>query len=154
MLFNYGVEGESYTIESGVPTYTEWIMNNPEGLTKQLALAQYTRAWQNGPFVQEKGYQLQYSDLPQQQAALTRWTTSDAARYQMPPVTVAEEDASEYSRLSGDISTYVSEMLIQYVTGLKSLDTFESEYLATLESMNVERMIELQQQALDAFNSR
>lgn len=154
MLFNYGTEGVSYTMENGVPTYTELIMHNPDGLTKQLAMAQHIRAWQGGPFIREKGYQLQYSNLPQQQAALASWSTSDASKYQMPPVTVSEENTSEYSKLNGDISTYVSEMFVRYVTGLESLDTFESEYLATLESMKVDRIIELQQEALDEFNSR
>ena len=154
MLFNYGIEGVSYTMENDVPTYTDLLMHNPDGLTKQLAMAQYIRAWNGGPFIREKGYQLQYSDLPQQQAALTSWSTSDASKYQMPPVTVSEENTSEYSKLNGDISTYVSEMFVRYVTGLESLDTFESGYLATLESMNVDRVIELQQEALDEFNSR
>ena len=154
LLFNYGIEGESYTIVDGEPTYTDLIMHNPDGLTKQLALAQYTRAWQDGPFVQEKGYQLQYADLPSQKSALSNWTRSDAAKYNMPPVTVAEEDASEYSKLMGDIGTYVSEMTIQYITGLEPLDTFESKYLETLKSMNVERAIEMRQEALDDFNAR
>ena len=153
MLFNYGIEGESYTMENGVPTYTELIMHNPEGLTKQLALAQYTRSWSEGPFVQEKGYMLQYADLPGQVSALTRWTTSDAAKYSMPPVTVSEADASEYSKLIGDIETYIGEMTTKYITGLESLDTFD-EYLETLKSMGVERAIELQQEALDDFNAR
>ena len=154
MLFNFGIEGVSYTIEDGKPVYTDLIMNNPEGLTKQLALAQYTRAWQNGPFVQDRGYIEQYCSLPQQQEALTNWTTSDAEKYAMPPVSVSEADATEYSKLSGDINTYISEMTIRYITGLESLDTFESGYLATLESMGVDRLIELQQTALDDFNAR
>ena len=154
MLFNFGIEGVSYTIEDGKPVYTDLIMNNPEGLTKQLALAQYTRAWQNGPFVQDKEYYLQYADLPQQQDAVAKWSTSEASEYTLPPVTVAEADAAEYSKLSGDITTYISEMTIRYITGLESLDTFESGYLATLKSMGVDRLIELQQAALDEFNAR
>lgn len=154
MLFNFGIEGESYTIEDGKPVYTDLIMNNPEGLTKQLALAQYTRAWQNGPFVQDKEYVEQYSNLPQQQGALASWTSSDAAKYAMPPVTVSDADATEYSKLSGDITTYISEMTIRYITGLESLDTFESGYLETLKSMGVDRLIEMQQAALDDFNAR
>ena len=54
----------------------------------------------------------------------------------------------------GDIGTYVSEMTIQYITGLEPLDTFESKYLETLKSMNVERAIEMRQEALDDFNAR
>ena len=154
MLFNFGIEGESYTIEDGKPVYTDLIMNNPEGLTKQLALAQYTRAWDAGPFVQDKEYIEQYQSLPQQQGALASWTSSDAAKYAMPPVTVSDADATEYSKLSGDITTYISEMTIRYITGLESLDTFESGYLETLKSMGVDRLIEMQQAALDDFNAR
>ena len=94
-----------------MPTYTKLIMHNPEGLTKQLAMAQYMRSW-------------------------------------------SEADASEYSKLIGDIDTYVGEMTIKYITGLESLDTFETEYLETLKSMGVDRAIELQQEALDDFNAR
>lgn len=111
LLFNFGIEGESYTMENDMPTYTELIMHNPEGLTKQLAMAQYMRSW-------------------------------------------SEADASEYSKLIGDIDTYVGEMTIKYITGLESLDTFETEYLETLKSMGVDRAIELQQEALDDFNAR
>lgn len=153
-LFNFGIEGESYTIEDGKPVYTDLIMNNPEGLTKQLALAQYTRAWADGPFVQDKEYIEQYQSLPQQRGALASWTSSDAAKYAMPPVTVSDADATEYSKLSGDITTYISEMTIRYITGLESLDTFESGYLETLKSMGVDRLIEMQQAALDDFNAR
>lgn len=153
-LFNFGIEGESYTMENGVPTYTELIMHNPDGWTKQLALAQYTMAWNDGPFVQDKRYSEQYADLPQQQAALRSWTTSDASKYDMPPVRVAEENASEYSKLTGDIGTFISEMTVKYITGLEPLDTFETEYLGTLQSMGVDRVIELQQGALDDFNAR
>lgn len=154
MLFNFGIENVSYTMENGEPVYTDLIMNNPEGLTKTLALARYTRAWANGSFVQDVGYLLQYIDQPQQQAAMTSWTTSDVAKYDMPPVSVSENDAAEYSRLSGDINTYISEMTTRYIAGLEPLDTFESEYLATLKSMGVDRLIELKQTALDNFNAR
>ena len=154
MLFNFGIEGESYTMEGDYPTYTDLILNNPDGLTKQQALAQYTRAWMDGPMVQDKRYSEQYSSLPQQQAALECWSTSDAALYNMPPVTIADADSAEYSRIMSDINTYVSEMFVKYVSGLESLDTFETDYLPTLESLGVNRAIELQQAALDEFNAR
>ena len=63
------------------------------------------------------------------------------------------EEADEYSKISGEVATYVKEMLAAYMTGAKSLDTFETEYLATLESLGVDRMIEIYQSALDQFNA-
>lgn len=154
MLFNYGIEGESYTMENGVPVYTGFIMDNQDGWTKQQAMAAYTRSWSEGPFVQEKGYMEQYANLPQQVDAINRWTDNLATDYIMPPVMIAEEDADEFSSLASEIFTYIDEMFIKYVTGLTPLDTFESEYLETLKSMGVERYIELEQNALDEFNAR
>ena len=31
MLYNFGIEGVSYTMEDGYPRYTELITNNPQG---------------------------------------------------------------------------------------------------------------------------
>lgn len=154
LFFNYGVEGESYTMVDGVPTYTDFIMNNPDGWSKQQALAAYTRSWANGPFVQEKGYMEQYSNLPQQIEAINRWTNTTVGDHVIPNVTIALEDADEFSSLSSEITTYIEEMTIKYITGLISLDTFETEYLATLKEMGVERYIELKQNALNEYNAR
>lgn len=154
LLFNFGIEGESYTMENGYPTYTDLIMNNPEGLTAQQAMAQYQRAWYNGPFVQRKEYIEQYYVLEQQKEALKAWSNSNAAEYQMPNVVIADADAAELSKLTADINTYIDEMMVKYISGLVSLDTFETEYLPTLQSMGIERVIEIYQDGLDRYNAR
>ena len=154
LLFNFGIEGESYTMVDGYPTYTDVILNNPDGLTVQQAMAQYQRAWKDGPFLQMEAYIEQYYQLDQQREALAAWSTSNAADYQMPAVVIAEEDASEYSKLTADINVYTQEMAIKYITGQESLDTFETEYLPTLKGMGIERVIEMYQTALDKYNER
>lgn len=153
MLFNFGIESESYTMENGVPTYTDIIKKNPDGLTMQQALAQYCRAWNDGCFVQDAGYIRQYAGRPQQQAALTTWSNTDAAIYNIPSVTIAAEDSAEYSKLSSDINTYIGEMRTKFISGLEPLSNFDN-YIATLKEMGVETLIEMKQKALDEFNSR
>jgi putative aldouronate transport system substrate-binding protein len=154
LLFNFGIEGESYLMKNGVPTYTELITRNPNGLTMRLALAQYTRAWAGGgAFVQDAGYMVQYAARPQQQAALKAWSDSSASLYKLPPVSISEADSAEYSRLMSDIDTYVSEMLVKFVAGLEPLDGFDA-YISTLEQMGIGRVIELQQNALIEFGTR
>lgn len=154
MLMNFGIEGESYNMVDGYPTYTDVILNNPDGLTVQQAMAQYQRAWQSGPFLQVDEYVQQYYQLDQQKEALKAWCTSDAINYQLPAVVIAEESASEFSKLTADINVYIEEMMIKYITGQESLDTFESEYLPTLQSMGVEKVIDMYQKALDNYNAR
>lgn len=154
MLFNFGIENESFTMVDGVPTYTDLILKNPDGLTMQLALAQYTRAWARDSFVQDRQYILQYMARPQQKAALEQWSNSNAVKYKIPPTTVAEADSAEYSKLMGDISTYIGEMKTKFITGIEPLDKFETEYLPTLEKLGINRVIQMQQAALDEFNAR
>ena len=154
LFFNYGIEGESYEMVDGVPTYTELITNNPNGWTMQQVLAGYCRSWTEGPFVQDKGYMVQYGALPQQQDAINAWTDNDYLDYQMPLVAVGQDDIDEYSMLSSEIETFTDEMVVAYVTGEKSLDNFETEYMETLKSLGVDRLIEIQQKAYDEFNAR
>lgn len=154
MLFNFGIEGESYNMVDGYPTYTDVILKNPNGLSVQQAMAQYHRAWMNGPFLQKEEYVEQYYQLDQQKMALEAWSTSDAIKYQMPAVVISEEDSAELSRLQADINVYVEEHFIDYVTGEKSLDTFDTEYLPTMKSMGMDRIIEIYQKALDNYNAR
>ena len=154
MLMNFGIEGESYTMIDGYPTYTDLITKNPNGWSMQQALAQYTMSWNAGPFVQDKRYMEQYAARPQQKAAQALWAETDAAKYMVPTLSVAEKDQAEYSKLWADINTFVSEMMIQYITGTADLAKFETEYLDQLEKMGIKRVIELRQEALDAFNAR
>lgn len=154
LLFNFGIEGESYNMVDGYPTYTDVIMKNPNGLTVQQAMAQYHRAWMNGPFLQVEEYVEQYYELDQQKKNLESWTASDAIKYQLPAVVIAEEDSSEFSKLTADINVYVGEMFIKYITGQVSLDTFETDYLTTLKSMGMDTVIEMYQKALDNYNAR
>ena len=60
MLYNFGIEGESYEMVDGKPIYTDYVLNNPDGLTANQALSEYQLAVGNGPFVQDKDYLLQY----------------------------------------------------------------------------------------------
>ena len=154
MLFNFGIEGESYTMVDGVPTYTELITHNPDGWTMQQALAQYTRSWSADAFVQDVQYMYQYGGLPQQKEALESWTNADASKYAVPPTTIAEADSAEYSKLWSDLITYMDEMFVKFVTGVEPLDKFETDYLPMLEQLGIDRVLELQQNALDEFNAR
>lgn len=155
LLFNFGIEGESYNMVNGYPTYTDLVMKNPDGLNIAQAMAQYNRAASGGgPFLQVKEYVEQYYVLDQQKEALKAWSVSDASKYQMPKVAIAESDVSGLSKLKADIDVYVGEMFVKYVTGQVSLDTFETEYLPTLKSMGMETVIGMYQRALDNYNAR
>ena len=92
VLMNFGIEGISYKMVNGKPTYTEAIMNSP-AITQEMS--KYMRGHTNGPFVQDPGYIQQYYNLPQQQQAQNEWMKTDAVKYQLPPVTPTVDEVAE-----------------------------------------------------------
>lgn len=155
MLCNFGIEGVSYEMVDGYPTYTDLILHNEDGLTVQEAMSQYCAAAVGlTSFMQQEEYVEQYYALDQQKAALEAWSTSNAKDYQMPALTMTEDESKVLSKYQTDIDTYIEEMMIKYITGMESLDTFETEYLPTLKQMGVEDIIAAYQTALDRYNAR
>lgn len=116
-------------------------------------MSEYTLSWDNGPFVQDLRQKLQSASMPEQLVAWDRWDDTTVEEYFLPKIAIAQEDLSEYSSLRSDIKTYVNEMTIKFVRGTESLDNFD-EYLATLESMGVSRLIEIIQTATDEYYAR
>ncbi len=153
LLYNFGIEGKSYEMIEGKPTFTDLVLNNPDGLSRQQALSEYELAYGNGPFVQDKDYLLQYYGEEAQKVALERWADHNAKQYKLPRITINGEDAGEYSSLTSELQTYRDEMIIKFIRGEESLDNFD-KYLSTLESMGIGRMQEIVQAAVDEYNAR
>lgn len=153
MLNNFGIEGESYVMKDDYPTYTEIITNNPDGLAMSQSLPLYVRAANEGPFVQDARYIEQYYSLPQQQEALDIWGNNNHENHAMPQITMTEEETDEYTKIMNDISTYRDEMAINFIIGAESFDNYDN-YVQTLESMNLNRAVEIKQAAYDRFLQR
>lgn len=153
MLYNFGIEGVSYNMVDGSPVYTDLLLNNPDGLTAAQAMSEYILATGNGPFIQDKDYLMQYYSTDEQKTAVQRYADSDAARYKLPNVTINLDYADEYSSLVSELETYRDEMTIKFIRGEEPLDNFE-KYQETLNSMGINRLMELIQEALDEYNSR
>ncbi len=154
MLMNFGIEGQSYNMVDGYPTYTEEIMNNPKGLSKAIAMSSYMRSQMSFPFVQRKEYMEQYSSLPQQKAALDAFTKHNGAKYTLGHIAPLTEDAEEYTKLFNDILSYVSEYTQKYIIGEVAAENYETDFVKKIEKMNVKRLIEIMQTALDSYNAR
>jgi putative aldouronate transport system substrate-binding protein len=153
MFFNFGTEGLSYKMENGYPKYTDLLMKNPDKLAPAQAISKYTRGSYNGPYIQDKRYIEQYYALPTQREANDLWAKSDAAKYQMPPVTPTPEESSEFAKIMVDVDTLVDEMTLKIILGAEPLDSFE-KYMEKLKSLNIDRAIQIQKTALDRYNKR
>lgn len=152
LLFNFGEEGSSYVMENGQPKFTDEVLNNPE-LSVTHAMSGYTRANYNGPFVQDEKYAEQYYKLDNQKKALEVWSDTDARKHILPPITPSVEESKEQARIMNEINTYRDEMTLKFILGNKSFDEWD-DYVSTIKSMDLDRVLEIQNTALERYQSR
>jgi putative aldouronate transport system substrate-binding protein len=58
--------------------------------------------------------------------------------------------ASELATLQTNLGTYIQQSAVQFITGEKSLDSDWDSYLGELDSLGLDRFLEIYQQAYDA----
>lgn len=153
MLYNFGVEGESYNIVDGYPKYTEEITNNAEGYAMSVMLSKYTASYDAGPFIQDTRYMEQYAARPQQQAAWDTWTESKMPEHLLPNLYVSGEDQKELSTISNNLKTYMDESITKLIMGTESFDNYD-KVIEELENRGLSRAIEIYQKAYEGYLAR
>ena len=151
MYCNWGIEGDTYELnENNEPAFTDKILSNPDGLSFAQAMAYYTFPPAR-PVYQDWTREL--GAVPEKDLAcydvFGQGTNSEA----MPApgsLNMDPELYTEYSTLMTDIQTVVDERTPQFISGVLSLDEYDA-YLQTLKEMNIDRVIEIVQQAYDNF---
>ena len=155
MVFNYGVEGVSYNMVDGVPTYSE-LVTDPEkngGLAVAQGIARYALGSLQGPYVQDKHYVTQSYSNQVQKDALTLWMDNNMKNHTLPLLTYTPEENATVSKKMADIDTYVQEELVKFITGVNSLNNYD-KYLADLKSMDVEEIIKITQDSYDRYQKK
>jgi putative aldouronate transport system substrate-binding protein len=152
MLFNFGIEGVSYKMVNGYPTYTDEVMKNPQGLPIAQAMWRYFRAVSNGPFLQDPRYNVQYLGMKEQQDALKVWTQPENKK-QMPPVTPTRDESKKFATIMADINTRYDEVYNKIVTGALPVEAWD-QFIKDIKQMGIDEAIQLRQAALDRYNQR
>lgn len=150
MIYNFGIEGESYNMIDDYPTYTDLITKNPDGYPMNVMLAQYTGAVEAGPFIQDKRYMEQYAAKPQQREAWDLWTESNMKKHLLPNLYIGESEQAESAQIDNDIKTYADEMVTKMIIGTESIDNYDN-VVEELKRRGIERAIEIRQSAYDEY---
>lgn len=152
LYWNYGNEGESYTMVDGVPTFTELLTEDPEGLNN--VLSKYSGTTGVG-FAVQADNMVRQKNAPVASEAVDLWIQNTEAKDHLIPVGVSltTDESSELSAIENAINTYASEMALKFLTGEESLDNFDS-FVETLNEMGLPRVLEIRQAAYDRFLAR
>lgn len=151
LLYNFGIEGTSYTMVNGVPTYTDLITKNPK-----LPLAQAVTGYTNNNAAnvidpdEFKQYSLPYD---QEKKAMDQWKLTDEAKYQIPPVTATQEESSELASVMNDVINYKQEMVVKFILGQEPLSNFD-KYVAQINKLGIDKAVKIKEAAIARYNKR
>ena len=154
LVYNYGIEGQSYTMVNNAPTFTDLILNNPNGLTTAQACSLYEREANCGPFVCDLGsFQQVGLKYPEQQAAVQAWGNPGLGSAYLPPISPTPDDSKVVSQVMTDVNTYVQEMFYKFIMGQEPLSNFDS-YVTQVQGMGIDKVVQIYTAALDRYNKR
>lgn len=153
MLYNFGIEGESYNMIEGYPTYTDDIKNNAEGKAMNLMMSEYCQSYDGGPFIQDRRYYEQYAGRPQQQAAWKTWSETNMLDHLIPNLFVSGESQTELASIDTSLNTYMTEHVAKLIMGTESFDNYD-KIIEELKTRGIERAIEIRQEAYEEYLKR
>lgn len=155
MLYNFGIEGESYEIVDGALKYTDMIHNNPNGLTSTQAMSRYMRSYNWGPFLQDNVYSKEYYQKEQQKDAVEKWTygIEEANKRKLPVLLYSAEESEEYSQIMTEIEKCRDEITASIISGIETIEKYD-EMIQRIKALNIDRAIEINQSAYNRYVNR
>lgn len=151
LLANYGVEGETFTYENGVPRLTDLVLNNPDysyGAAMNIFVCDRMTP---APFVIDED-RVRADYIEDQLNAIEVWNNSNDGLYNLPRagINMSVEESSRYYELYPDIETYMDEHIVRFIVGDEPLSEFDA-YVDALLGMGIEECVELEQAAYDRY---
>lgn len=150
MAFNYGIEGETYTVENGKPVYTDIIENNQWNTGYVTAINSYCPVGNIPSYNDIRRFSQYYSDLSIQ--AIELWGSASDFAYVMPTISLTDDESEDYNSRSADIETYCKECVLAFITGTMDIETQWEEYVGTMETLGIYENQAIYQAALDRVN--
>ncbi len=143
-MYNWGIEGESYTIdEQGNKVYTEKASDND--WLQQLGI--------NPTFVLPCNTSKISTDalLPSWHVEIDEWQ-EQFIKDPWPFIYSTQEESDILNSYLVDIQTYAKENESAFITGTRSLDTFD-DYIAGFDSLHLKEVLEVKQQQYTRYFS-
>lgn len=152
VLSNYGIEGETYTVENGEYQFTDLILANPSGFDWQLCQSLYINP--GFPCLNDLSVQeLTYNDA--QKAAVDTWVgaydSADEAMLNTQWLSYTTDESYTIADKQSDLETVQDEFRLKAITGQIDIDAEWDAYVEKCESMGFYELMEIDQAAVDRY---
>ncbi|MCT4598027.1 MAG: extracellular solute-binding protein [Vallitalea sp.] len=147
-LINYGIEGDTYTMQDGKPILTDKVLKAEEGAVQ--ALRNYGCQLATG-FHQDFNYEKQWMN-PVAYKGVELYTKNNYFMEQFPGgLPYTPDEKRRFAELSVAIETLMDETVQKWVLGGEDVESGYESYIKALESFGVKELIEIQQTAYDRY---
>ena len=150
--WNYGVEGETYTVNGdGTISWTDLINNDEQGAG--TALSKYTGVSASGITVQLANFVKAKNNQVSVDAVYEWVKDSVAPLYCVPTLQMTADETAAYTDPYNAIYSYVTEMSLKFLTGEESLDNFD-KFVDKLYEMGLQGCIDIQNASYKRFAAK
>lgn len=156
MISNFGIEGETYTMVDGVPTYSEEITNNAEGKSVAMMLQTYVRSFACFPGVQTMEYLQGYYQLDTVKAAPSTWGRYGSTDYEVNAMSFTADETSKLTEVVTNLQTEFDESKIKFINGSLDINS-DADWNAFIDRMNalgLEDAVEIYAAAYERYEAR
>ncbi|WP_245855760.1 extracellular solute-binding protein [Paenibacillus rigui] len=149
LAFNFGIEGDTYTLVNSQPQYTDKIVKDPK-----LAPGSVIKALGRLHFVSKLDIRYenasQSPEVVKKRDEVAKFVTD---RFPKEYLSYTPEEREVINSKYTEISTFKDEMFDKFVYGAESLDKFD-EFAAKINKMGLADVVKVQQAAYDRYMKR
>jgi len=154
-LIDWGVEGKTYTIVNGQPVFTDYVLNNPDGLDPETAAVQFgIRCDHLIPGLNR--WAASFQELAKSAPdTIQAWKTYQQPGYveaPMPILPLTEDESSREASLIADINTYKDPMIDKFIMGQEPLSKFD-EFTANIQKAGLDELLKMMNSAYDIYKA-
>ncbi len=151
ILSNYGVEGLSYDMVDGKPTFNDYVLNNDENVAVNIFLETYIGTQLKHGYWMDYEYEYQWTHEIGR-AGVDLYTENDYSVIQMPPLPWNVEQKQVIDNRLPNINMYTNEMVQKWIIGDPSvIDAEWDMYLAELEKLGLSIVLDTYQEAYTSY---
>ncbi|OOO00162.1 MAG: hypothetical protein ATN35_08870 [Epulopiscium sp. Nele67-Bin004] len=153
ILSNYGVEGLTYEMIEGQPTFNDYVLNNDENVAVNIFLERYIGTQLKHGYLMDYEYEYQWTHEVGR-AGVDLYTQNDYSVLQLPPLPWNVEQKKVIDTKLAGINMYTNEMVQKWILGDPSLiDAEWDTYLAELEKLGLQELLDTYQEAYTTYLS-
>lgn len=146
-LMNFGIEGEDYDMVDGKPVFKDSVLHGDQSVANYLK----AKGGQgNVGFHQDFEYERQWTN-PIALKGIEDYMANNYFQEKYPYVVLEESEQDEYDNIMKDVEILRDETMQKWILGDEDIDASYDKFIAGMQQMGIERAIQIQQKAVDAY---